>query len=79
MFGAERSGAEWSGVRSGAKFVGFFCCGEASEMSLLPVVPGQVVSMSRSFFWSLLAIGEPGAKGWISSCRATTESYIIEL
>ena len=48
-------------------------------MSLLPVVLGQVVSMSRSFFWSLLAIGEPGAKGWISSCRATTESYIIEL
>ena len=89
MFGAERSGAmfgaEWSGVWSGAKFfLVFFLVSRVSSrdvscVSLLLVAAGHVASVSRSLFLSLLAIGESGGKGWISCCRVTTESYIIEL
>ena len=78
---SEESGAERSDVWSGAKFfvVGRGFVGWVSRVSVSPVLSGQVASMSCSLFGSLLAIGEPGAKGWFSSCRVTTESYIIEL
>jgi hypothetical protein len=79
MFGAERSGAmfgaKWSDVWSGAKFLS---CAVFSGLSLLPVAV-HVACVSLSLFLSLLAIGESGGKGWISCCRVTTESYIIEL
>ena len=73
---AARSGAEWSDVWSGAKFL---LCAVFSGLSLLLVAAVHVASVSLSLFLSLLAIGESGGKGWISCCRVTTESYIIEL
>ena len=57
----------------------FLLCVVFSGLSLLPVAAVHVASVSLSLFLSLLAIGESGGKGWISCCRVTTESYIIEL
>ena len=57
----------------------FLLCAVFSGLSLLPVAAVHVASVSLSLFLSLLAIGESGGKGWISCCRVTTESYIIEL
>ena len=88
-----RSGLEWSDVWSGwessdvwsgAKFllcslVVFSCCGGVSGVCLVLVTAVHVASVSRPFFSSLQALGEPGAKGWVSPCRVTTESYIIEM
>ena len=67
---------ERSDVWSGAKFL---LCAVFSGLSLLLVAAVHVASVSLSLFLSLLAIGESGGKGWISCCRVTTESYIIEL
>ena len=83
--GVERRGAEWSDVWSGAKFfLVFFLISRVSSrgvscVCLLLVAAGHVANVSRSLFLSLLAIVESGGKGWISCCRETTESYIIEL
>ena len=57
----------------------FLLCAVFSGLSLLHVATVHVASVSLSLFLSLLAIGESGGKGWISCCRVTTESYIIEL